>query len=179
MSSYISIDPGDRWVGIALLYRNSPQIDIEDKPIPAHVRRAQWKFGALVLDRKDKKLRDTMGEIEQQMDFINADRLIVESYQIRQQQGFNSFSGGETLKLIGAIELMSQTYHQIPMFMVQPNNPVLAQQLWSRAWDEIRGMVDRRVAREQRSHAYSAWRCLGHHMMQHDLQTLQRIHRES
>lgn len=176
MKHYIAIDPGDRWVGIATLYMQ-PQIELGESPVHSR-RRSPWKFGCHVLDRKDKKLVDTIDEIRGIADMISASRMVVEDYQIR-TQGFNAFNAGATLKLIGALELMSQSFHQIPFFTIKPDNPELAQRFWMGAWDEIRGRVDRQIARDLRQHAFSAWRVLGMHMMQYDLSTLQYIHREN
>lgn len=179
MSHYIAIDPGDRWVGVATLYQLA-QMDFEDqrKPSSSSLRRSTWRFGCHVLDRKEKRLVDTINEITQIIDLSGANRMVIEDYQIR-VQGFNAFNAGATLKLLGALELMTQTFQPMPFFTVKPDNPEVAQRFWLGAWDEIRGRVDRQIARELRQHAFSAWRVLGMHMMQHDLRTLQLIHRDN
>lgn len=164
--NYLALDPGDRWIGVATL-----QFSFEKK-------KASISFGATCLDRKDRSIGETMDDVAGLVGLIDAHRLVVEDYQIR-QVGFNSFNAGQTLRLLGALQYQYEENKNVRLALVKPDSPTLAQQFWRHLWDDIRGTVDRHVPREQRQHAYSAWRVLGAYLMSNELETLQRIHQGS
>lgn len=174
--NYIGLDPGDRWVGVAILYRNMT-LETGKKPSSVSMKK-QWKFHSLTVDRKGQRLVETIDNIRELIQNFGVQTLIAEDYQIR-PQGFNSFNAGPTLRLLGALELMTQTFNQMPFHMVKPDNPDLAQLFWRHRWPEIRKMIQHKVARDSRAtHAISAWRVLGKFLMSNDLLTLQQVHNE-
>lgn len=154
----MAIDPGDRWCGYAVL-----------KFLHSEPSRFVAECG--VLDREPRDFAGIVNDLIPDDDRIN--QYVFENFQVR-SQGFNHFTGGETLKLIGGLSYKVSAMHR-PFAIVQQGDPadlnrlILGQyvSMWKEYWN--------RASQPTWLHAISAWAILSRYLMHTDTALLSRL----
>lgn len=152
MIRFIGIDPGDVWCGFALL-EYDPDTDSIDKYFLTETRVFHVPSRASIKDL----VYDVM--------FALPAVVVAEDYAVR-PTNFNRFSKGNTLRLLGALELtteqsLASTWRTVPPAPWETNLPKMAGGMidrWSPDWAQSR--------HKNWGHAKSAWRVLFAYMMQ-------------
>lgn len=170
---YLSFDPGDRWVGVAL----------------ALVTKDEWRVESAVLDCRAEMLR-AAGLLEtclssmavQSLGMQGADLVVVcEDFRVRPQK-HNTFDHGRTLRLLGALEYVATrqftgvAFELIPAGNADHELPLLAIGATLGKWAK-RGWKP--SARTEWQHARSAWRALARYLLTHQPGMLKRFAREA
>lgn len=148
---FIGVDPGDRWVGYAVL---SVEFGVRSK--------IYTSCGVL-----DLELRGIAGAAGFIYDALPAE-LAVEDYRVR-PQGFNKFSRGATLRLIGALEYIVAARSGHSLLLIPPASPdaelkELRLDGWLNDWREDWP----RPKDPAWDHARSAWRVLARALLRED-----------
>lgn len=149
---FIGVDPGDRWVGIALL----------------EIRGVNWKAESRVLD---VSARSSMLElVEDILNWIPA-KIIAEDYRVR-PVGHQAFTGGYTLRLLGALEIY--TAMKLGTWITMLPGPAMDLDMLHLG-RFIRPSYHTPSPGGHWRHAFSAWRVLGRHLMMEEKQFLERL----
>jgi hypothetical protein len=151
-SAYLGIDPGDRWVGLAILQQRGGRGKQKNGF-------TSWYGQSIVLDTEGKSILQVIKLLEPYV--AEAEMIVAEDYDQRPQK-FNAFNSGRTLRLLGAIEVAVKMRGDVRFRLVAPGNPKDAAKMW-------RGDValgDLFLLNGQARHAASAWRALGAYLMQ-------------
>jgi hypothetical protein len=145
LGRYIAIDPGEVWLGMAALEINLDGVLAESRVL--HL-----------------PSRPHIGSVIDDLAIHFPATIICEDYRV-QPVGHQRFSGGDTLKVIGALEAHALN-SGCRFFTIQPGSADEVEDLfggWMQEWRE-----QFQVASQWR-HAMSAWRVLGRHLMSTDL----------
>lgn len=135
----LGLDPGDVCMGVAGLHVTSEQhVMMESAVLSVSSREHNWK-----------DLLDTL-------DWSLIGGVVCESFQIR-PMGYNSFSAGQTLRLIGAIETYCYEY-ETPLLFVPPGAPADLNEL--PLYQLVQPTRGRWPINRRWKHCLSAWRVL-------------------
>jgi hypothetical protein len=152
----IGIDPGEVWCGFALLEWDEGHQELRSEARVFHIPPRGMK----------RTVYDAL--------FGLPARVVVENYAQR-PTGFNSFSQGTTLRLLGALEFYTGQSRGSEFFLVPPGNadkelPLLAEgffDAWADHWLHAKN--------KNWNHARSAWRVLLRHVMEHEPTVMQAL----
>ena len=155
---YVGIDPGERWVGMAILaLRSDGSADTDSRVYDVA------NHGGYV-----GMTKDIIGMIPHNAPTM----MVVEDFQIR-TVGHQTFGRGTTLRMIGALEYAVDKIRQFTWDMVPPGDHLEAIELFGKPlWNTAKGWPTKRRWAEQWHHCLSAWRVLGHHLMHRHPSTL-------
>lgn len=148
---WIGVDPGDRWLGLAIL----TQVDS-----------TTWTADMRVVDLAQRRSRThVVNEFLQLVDSM-FDVVVAENFSAR-AVGHQRFNQGDTLRLLGALEY-GVTNRQCSFFLVPPGDPKQLNGMFFKRWLEMwQGRwLDR--SNPHWRHALSAWRALIVHLMASD-----------
>jgi hypothetical protein len=115
----VAVDPGEAWTGVARL-DVEPVLDTRMGGVVG----VQFVLDARLIHSKPRTLLETVSEV---MFALPAPRpfesvLVLEAFAMR-GQGFNTFSAGNTLRLIGALEYAVQYSQRMALATAQPADP--------------------------------------------------------
>lgn len=156
VTRYIGIDPGSSWCGVAHLYV---------------CRHNVIMAGMSTLSVADRALVTLVDEV------VPSEKatVVVESFQSR-PVGFNRFSAGITLKILGALEYRTKMHDEHEWALVPTGDPTKELSRFGLVpflseWNKICPLP-----RNQKwDHAFSAWRILAQYLLTHDLKLLERL----
>jgi hypothetical protein len=161
---WIAIDPGERWCGLAVLER-------EEKPRDDQFL---WYAHTCVLDKQNREGRKRNWRV---LDLVatllgRQGILIMEDYRAR-PVGHQAFSGGETFRMLGALEYCAKM-HASQWFFYPPGPPMddLGHLHLLPVLDAWRVRSWPTPNNPEWNHAFSAWRVLGMHLMKTSPETL-------
>lgn len=161
---YIGIDPGETWCGFAAL-ETTPE-------------------GVIRVEARTYDVENHHGYIGMATDIIDLlphakrTHIVCEDFRIR-RQGHQTFSAGNTLRLLGALEYGAS---QVKAFSFSVEAP-------TDKFEQINHQLYGRILRNYRNHwpksrhtswhhCLSAWRVLGQYLMMHDRGVLQILHKK-
>lgn len=142
---FVGIDPGERWCGLATL-------EIE--------RNRYARTNAAVYDLTDNVLGELVHKITNIAHHNGHIRYVIEDFQVR-PVGHQSFTRGNTLRFIGALEYALYLRDITPRY-IKPGKPEEALRILPilQTWNTGETRGDTRW-----KHALSAWRVLGLHLL--------------
>lgn len=119
MTTYIAIDPGERWIGVALW-------NVQKRKVRAWT--IEWKEGV--------GIGTIAGAFQAMFQTHRPACVAIESYQVR-PQAHNAFSEAKTIKLIGALEAVCEMW-QHPHILVRADSESKAVFYWpdQQFWDD-------------------------------------------
>jgi hypothetical protein len=148
---FIAIDPGEKWVGIAMM----------------ETRGTAWRAESRVLS---VEARQHILEVAQDALTWAPAIVLAESFQVR-PVGHNAFSGGYTLKLLGALEAVARLKDATWLTMM-PGPSADLEML------QIGRFIQKTFSEPsspQWRHAISAWRILGRHLLTEERQQVEKL----
>lgn len=162
---FIAIDPGEVWCGVAR-YDVIPLLNTREQTIGIEVR-----ADCRVLHVPSRGLYLCVMEALWALPAT----VIVEDYRVR-PVGHARFHGGDTLRLIGALEMQTacsrgSVFTTVAAGSAEKELPQLTQGAFDR-W----GTYWPKPTHKNWNHARSAWRVLLRHLMQHDATLLRYLH---
>lgn len=155
---YIGVDPGEAWCGFAAL-------DITSE-------------GIVRVEARTYKIAAHDGYLQMARDLINLlphskkTHLTIEDFRIR-RSGHQSFSRGETLRFIGALEFGCEQLTMFTHSVIPPSDhgDRETKELFGRVLINYRKQWPK-PRHPAWGHCVSAWRVLGHSLMQHEREVL-------
>jgi hypothetical protein len=142
---FTAIDPGERWMGYAQLT----------------VSGGLYRASSAVFDLRDRAFVERVNLVRREL----PTRLIVEDYRQR-PVGYNRFSDGGTLRLLGALQYIAECDGLTTFALVPPGDPdkelqhlpiSLYLESWRRRWPNPNTT--------QWQHCRAAWRVLSRHLL--------------
>ena len=150
---FIALDPGEAWVGIAML----------------EVRGVWWRAESRVIN---VHAREHILEVAQDALVWAPAIILAEDYRVR-PLGHNAFTAGYTLKLLGALEAVTRLKDATwSTMMPGPSADLEMLQL-----GRFIRPVDWEPKSPQWRHAVSAWRILGRHMLTEERDAMEKLRR--
>jgi hypothetical protein len=148
---FIAVDPGEAWVGIAML----------------EIRGTRWQAESRVLK---VDARQHLLEVAQDALTWAPAIILAEDFRVR-PVGHNSFSGGYTLKLLGALEAVTRIRDATWLTML----PGPAADLEMLQLGRFVRRADWAPSSPQWRHALSAWRVLGRHLLTEEREAMEKL----
>lgn len=158
---YIGIDPGESWCGFAALDVSDTMIRAEARTYSVTSRGGYLKMTHALLDLLPHNRQTT---------------IIVEDFRIR-KAGHQSYSRGDTLRFIGALEYGASCIDAFGFHLISPNDH--GEQETRQLFGHVLYNYRRNWPRPRHAawgHCLSAWRVLGQHLMQRERAPLLALH---
>lgn len=154
MKTWIGIDPGDRWTGIAVIQE---------------ISKSELRAEAGVIDGQD----DIYRTVDLLPTFLNpGTSVIVEQYSVR-PVGHQWFTKALAIRLIGAIEYVSRK-QRCTFTMVPPGDPTdVVTKMGIDSF--IKSVVGIPLRDKRWRHALSAWRVLALHLLKNEVDIFRRL----
>lgn len=161
---YIGIDPGESWCGFAALETTSD--------------------GVIRVESRSYDVENHHGYVGMTRDIIDLlphakrTHIVAEDFRIR-RSGHQSFSTGNTLRFLGALEYAASDVKTFSFSTIPPSDKVenLTRELFGRVLFNYRNHWPKARHSSWR-HCLSAWRVLGQYLMNQDRAVLEILHKK-